>query len=93
MQLTVLFPLHKKQEDYEVDMFLHPATRWRSGERYSLPASKTILHCPRSEPLLKVISLLTAGILTPCRFASTTARSGHTDADRIDGSLTQSSRS
>jgi len=32
MQLTVLFPLHKKQQDYEVDMFLHPATPWGSGE-------------------------------------------------------------
>jgi polyisoprenoid-binding protein YceI len=50
-----------------------------------------------SELLLKVISLLislfTAGTFTTGRFASTTTRSGHTDADRIDGSLTQSGRS
>jgi hypothetical protein len=46
-----------------------------------------------SEQLLKVISLFPAGTFTTCRFASTTARSAHTDADRIDGSLTQSSRS
>jgi hypothetical protein len=40
-----------------------------------------------------MISLFSAGTFTTCRFASTTTRRGRTDADRIDGSLTQSSRS